>query len=81
MPVDGPVSLFPVDGPVSTAAITATAHKIAIIFYTMVKNQTEYDATRWAEQDDLRQKRAAAAFQRQAQRRGFLLVPLETSID
>ena len=28
-----------------TAATTATAHKIAIIFYTMVKQQVEYDAT------------------------------------
>ena len=31
------------------AAQTATAHKIAIIFYTMVKNQVEYDASIWAE--------------------------------
>jgi hypothetical protein len=28
---------------------TATAQKIAIIFYTMVKNQVEYDATRWGQ--------------------------------
>ena len=27
------------------AATTATAHKIAIIFYTMIKKQVEYDAT------------------------------------
>jgi hypothetical protein len=33
-------------GPVG--ATTATAHKIAIIFYTMVKKQVEYDATLWA---------------------------------
>jgi transposase len=30
-------------------ATTAAAHKIAIIFYTMIKNHVEYDATRWAE--------------------------------
>jgi hypothetical protein len=30
-------------------ATTATAHKIAIIFYTMVKKQVEYDETLWAE--------------------------------
>jgi hypothetical protein len=27
------------------AATMATAHKIAVIFYTMVKNQLEYDET------------------------------------
>jgi hypothetical protein len=27
------------------AATTATAHKIAIIFYTMVNKQVEYDAS------------------------------------
>jgi hypothetical protein len=29
------------------AATTATAHKIAIIFYTMVNQQVEYDASLW----------------------------------
>ena len=29
-------------------ATTATAHKIAVIFYTMVKKQVEYDASIWA---------------------------------
>jgi transposase len=33
------------------AATTATAHKISIIFYTMVKRQVEYDATIWAARD------------------------------
>jgi hypothetical protein len=32
-------------------ATTATAHKIAVIFYTMVKKQVEYDASIWAERD------------------------------
>jgi transposase len=31
-----------------SVAITATAHKIAVIFYIMVKNQVEYDETIWA---------------------------------
>ena len=30
------------------AATTATAHKIAVIFYTMVTKQVEYDDTIWA---------------------------------
>jgi hypothetical protein len=29
----------------------ATAHKIAVIFYTMVKNQVEYDETIWSARD------------------------------
>ena len=36
-------------------ATTATARKIATIFYTMVKNQTEYDASIWAKQDQQRE--------------------------
>ena len=39
------------------AATTATAHKIAVIFYTIVTKQTEYDETIWAERDLQRQKR------------------------
>ena len=59
------------------AAITATAHKIAIIFYTMVKNQVEYDATLWAQRDTERDKRIEAKLKRQAQQRGYKLVPIE----
>lgn len=60
-----------------TAAITAVAHKIAIIFYTLVKNQTEYDATRWAQNDTDRLRRSQENFKRQAHLRGFQLVPLD----
>ena len=59
------------------AATTATAHKIAIIFYTMVKKQVEYDATLWAERDTEREKRFEAKLRRQAQQRGYKLVPIE----
>jgi transposase len=38
------------------AATTATAHKIAVIFYTIVKNQVEYDESIWATRDAHRQK-------------------------
>jgi transposase len=58
-------------------ATTATAHKIAIIFYTMVKNQVEYDATLWAERDTQREKRFEAKLKRQAQQLGYKLVPIE----
>jgi transposase len=59
------------------AAITATAHKIAIIFYTMVKNQAEYDLTSWAQRNTEREKRFEARLRRQAEARGYKLVRLE----
>ena len=60
------------------AAITATAHKIAVIFYTIVKNQVEYDETIWATRDIKRQQRIHAKLKRQAHQLGYELVPLET---
>ena len=59
------------------AATTATAHKIAIIFYTMVKQQVEYDASLWEQRDAMREKRIEARLHKQAAQRGFKLVPLE----
>jgi transposase len=59
------------------AATTATAHKIAIIFYTMVKNQVEFDMSLWAKRDALREKRLEARLHKQAAQRGYKLVPLE----
>lgn len=58
------------------AATTATAHKIAIIFYTMVKNQVEYDETIWASRDTHRTKRIEDKLHRQAKRLGYRLVPI-----
>jgi hypothetical protein len=59
------------------AATMATAHKIAVIFYTMVKNQVEYDETLWATRDAQREKRLEAKLKRQAKRLGYELVPIE----
>ena len=59
------------------AAITATAHKIAIIFYTMVKKQVEYNASLWAQRDAEREKRFEMKLKRQAEQRGYRLVPIE----
>jgi transposase len=59
------------------AAIMATAHKIAVIFYTMVKNQVEYDQTIWATRDVQREKRMQAKLRRQAKQLGYELVPIE----
>ena len=59
------------------AATTATAHKIAIIFYTMVKKQVEYDGTIWAQRDAERAKRLEAKLKLQAHQLGYKLVPIE----
>jgi hypothetical protein len=61
------------------AATTATAHKIAIIFYTMVNKQVEYDASLWAQRDAMREKRIEARLHKQAAQRGYQLVPLEAT--
>jgi transposase len=59
------------------AATTATAHKIAVIFYTMVKNQVEYDESIWASRDAYREKRLEIKLKRQAKQLGYQLVPIE----
>ena len=58
-------------------ATTATAHKIAIIFYTMVKKQVEYDESIWAQRDAERAKRFEAKLKRQAHQLGYKLIPME----
>ena len=57
------------------AATTATAHKIATIFYVMVTRQVEYDDTLWATRDADRDRRLQAKLRRQAKRLGYELVP------
>ena len=59
------------------AGITAAAHKIARIFYAVVKNQVEYDETTWHQQDLARQRRFEAKIRRQARGLGFELVPVQ----
>ena len=63
--------------PGPSAAITATAHKIAVIFYTIVLNQVEYDETIRAARDAERQKRLETKLKRQAKQLGYELVPIE----
>ena len=52
---------------------------IAIVFYTMVKKQVEYDASLWAQRDEMREKRLEARLHKQAAQRGCQLVPLEAA--
>ena len=59
------------------AATMATAHKIAVIFYTMIKNQVEYDETIWDARDAAREKRLQARLKRQAKQLGYELVPIQ----
>jgi len=59
------------------AATMAAAHKIAVIFYTMVKNQVEYDESIWETRDTQRGKRLEAKLKRQAKQLGYELVPIE----
>jgi transposase len=61
------------------AATTATAHKIAVIFYTIVKNQVEYDETAWAAHDALRETRLRARLQRQAKQLGYTLTRIDNN--
>jgi transposase len=58
-------------------AITATAHKVAVIFYTLVKHQAEYDETIWAARDPEREQRLEARLKRQGKQLGYELVPIE----
>jgi hypothetical protein len=59
------------------AATAASAHKIAVVFYTIVKNQVEYDETIWASWDVERQKRIELRLKRHAQQLGYRLIPIE----
>lgn len=59
------------------AGITATAHKIAIIFFTLVTKQVEYDDTVWAARDKLRHLRFERKVKLQARQLGYELVPIQ----
>jgi hypothetical protein len=59
------------------AGIADTAHKIAIIFYTLVTKQIEYEDSIWATRDAHRQKRFEQKLKRQARQLGYELVPVQ----
>lgn len=62
----------------AAAGITATAHKIAVVFYTIVTKQIEYDDTVWAARDVQRKQRFEQKVIRQARLLGYQLVPVNT---
>jgi len=57
-------------------ATTATARKIAIIFYTLVTQQTEFNHSIWEVSEAKRAQRTQTRLERQARRLGFQLLPL-----
>jgi hypothetical protein len=59
------------------AATTATAHKIAVIFYTIVTKQIEYDETIWTTRDAQRRGRLEDKIKRQARQLGYQLIPIQ----
>jgi len=63
-------------------AHTATAQKIAVIFYALVKKQVAYDQRIWEKRDEQRRKRHTAPLKRQAQRLGYKLTRIreETTV-
>lgn len=60
-------------------AILATARKIAVIFYTMVTRQVEYDETTWTQQEAARKKRFELKLKAQAKKLGYELIPVGAS--
>jgi transposase len=61
-------------------ATTATAHKIAVIFYAMVRKEVEYDESLWAQRDALREQSMAARLSKQAAQRGYKFAPVEATV-
>ena len=60
-------------------AITATAHKLARILYTMVKKQQEYDETIFQRSEKEDNERHLASVRRQAKSMGFTLQPIQVT--
>ena len=58
-------------------AITATAHKIARIFYAIVSQQVQYEETIWQQQDAQRERREQNKLKRRARKLGYELVPIQ----
>lgn len=57
-------------------AITATARKIATLFYTLVSRQLEFDHSIWLASDTQRQQRLQRKLHQQARRLGYHLIPI-----
>lgn len=60
-------------------AVTATAHKLARIFYHMVSHQVEYDETIFERCDQEHRERHLASLRRQAKSLGFTLEAIQVT--
>ena len=63
------------------AATTATAHKLAVIFYTLVTKQIEYDESIWAAHEQENRKRMENKLKRHASLLGLKLVPASFAVE
>jgi transposase len=63
----------------TAAAITAAAHKLARLVYTLLKHGTDYVAQEMAEYEARHRERKLQGITRQAQALGYVLVPLTAS--
>jgi transposase len=61
-------------------AITATAHKLARILHYLVKHRCAYDASVFAQEEELHRQRREKALRKQAALFGFQLTPLTQSL-
>jgi hypothetical protein len=57
-------------------AIASTAHKLARLVYSLLRNGQEYVARTMAEMEEKKERRAMDRIERQAARRGLKLVPI-----
>jgi transposase len=60
-------------------AVTATAHKLARIFYQLVTTQQEYDESLFQRCDQDQRERHLTSVRRQAKKLGFTLEPLQVT--
>jgi hypothetical protein len=60
-------------------AITATARKIATIFYTLVRRPVEFASSRWQASAAERQQRLQRQLTSQVRRLGYQLIPITAS--
>jgi transposase len=60
-------------------AITATAHKLARILHHLIKHRCAYDASVFAEQEELHRQRRERTLRKQAALFGYQLTPLQSN--
>ena len=60
-------------------AITAAAHKLARIIYTLITKQVEYDESQFAKFDQRNEQKQRQRLTQQARRLGYTLVPATQS--